>query len=159
MTTILILSVVGIVAILAELVLPGGVLGVAGILCLVMAVITTFVEYGATAGMIALVALVILGFLTLNLWMRFFHLLPFTNKLLLHDEVGSDSELEERQNLIGTNGTALTDIHPSGRADLNGDRIDVMSEGAAIEKGANITVVETRGPSIFVREIADGSND
>ena len=50
MTLILILCVVGILAVLAELVLPGGILGVVGALCLVGAVIATYLAYGATAG-------------------------------------------------------------------------------------------------------------
>lgn len=152
MTTILLFTAIGIVAILAELVLPGGVLGVVGVLCLVGAVIATFTAYGATWGVVALFLLIIICLVTLNLWMRFFHRLPFTRDLVLNEEVGRDEELSERQNLIGETGIALTDLHPSGKADINGTRIDVMSEGQQIEKGKAITVVSTSGPSIFVRE-------
>ncbi len=152
MTTILLLSAIGIVAILAELVLPGGILGVIGFLCLIGAVIATFTAYGATWGFVALFALIILGVLTLNLWMKHFHRLPFTRGLVLNEEIGHDDELEDRQKLIGQTGVALTDLHPSGRALINESRLDVISEGQQIEKGRKITVVSTSGPSIFVRE-------
>ncbi|MEC5127158.1 NfeD family protein [Verrucomicrobiales bacterium BCK34] len=155
MTTILLLSAIGIVAILAELVLPGGVLGVVGFLCLVGAVVATFTTYGATWGLVALFGLIVLCLLTLNLWMKFFHRLPFTRSLVLNEEVGQDDELEERQNLIGRTGIALTDLHPSGRAEIGGTRIDVISEGEQIEKGKEIVVISTSGPSIFVREIEE----
>lgn len=151
MTTILILSIAGIVAVIAELVLPGGILGVIGMLCLVGAVLTTFVTYGATAGVVALILLVIFGFATLGWWMKFFHKLPVTRSLLLHEEVGEDTELKERQTFVGKRGEALTDIHPSGKALIEGERIDVMTESGEIAKGAAIEVVDTRGPSIFVR--------
>lgn len=154
MTTILLLSIIGIVAVLAELVLPGGVIGIAGMLCLVGAVVMTFVSYGAGAGIIALILLVVLGFATLGWWMKFFHKLPVTRKLLLHSEVGEDDGLKERQTIVGKRGEALTDIHPSGRVLIEGERIDVMSEVGEITKGATVEVIETRGPSIFVREVA-----
>ncbi|MEQ1843925.1 MAG: hypothetical protein ABL994_26270, partial [Verrucomicrobiales bacterium] len=85
MTTILILCAVGILAALAELVLPGGLLGIVAVICLLGAVIATFVSYGATAGTIALGILVVAGLITLNLWMRLFHRLPFTKQLILND--------------------------------------------------------------------------
>ncbi len=155
MTTILLLSAIGIVAILAELVLPGGVLGVVGFICLIGAVIATFTGYGAMWGLIALFALIVLCIVTLNLWMKFFHRLPFTRSLVLNEEVGQDEELEDRQKLIGQTGIALTDLHPSGRAEIKGSRLDVISEGQQIEKGKKITVVSTSGPSIFVREVVE----
>jgi membrane-bound serine protease (ClpP class) len=156
MTTILILAVVGILAVLAELVLPGGLLGVIGSLCLLGAVIATYVEYGATAGTIALAVLVAIGFIALTLWMKFFHRLPFTRQLVLHDEAGVDHEREDRPSLVGQKGTALTDLYPSGKASIGEDKIDVLSEGALIAKGSLIEVVEERGPSIIVREIREG---
>jgi membrane-bound serine protease (ClpP class) len=152
MTTILLLSAIGIVAILAELVLPGGVLGVVGVLCLIGAVIATFAAYGATWGLVAFFLLIAVCFVTLNLWIKFFHRLPFTRSLVLNEEVGHDDELKERQNLIGATGIALTDLHPSGRALINETRIDVITEGQQIKKGREVIVVSTSGPSIFVRE-------
>jgi membrane-bound serine protease (ClpP class) len=156
MTLILILCVVGIAAVLAELVLPGGILGVVGALCLVGAVIATFVSYGATAGTIALGILVVAGLITLNLWMRLFHRLPFTRQLVLNDTVGVDAGLQERQGMTGRTGTVLTDLMPSGRGEFEGEKIDIITEGPSIKRGARVEIVETRGPSIIVREIREG---
>lgn len=156
MTTILILSAVGILAALAELVLPGGLLGVVAALCLVGAVIATFIAYGATAGTIALGILVVAGLITLNLWMRMFHRLPFTKRLILNDTVGLDQGLHDRQSLTGRTGTTLTDLVPSGRGNFGGEKIDIVTEGPSIKRGAKVEIVETRGPSIIVREIREG---
>jgi len=155
MTTILILSVIGIIAVLAELVLPGGILGVIGVLCLFAAVITTFAAYGSTAGIIALVAVVTIGLMTLRVWMRSFHLLPFTKQLVLNESAGVVEPLPTRTALVGKTGTSLTELVPSGRAEIGGEKLDVMAEGAAIRRGAAIVVVETKGPSIMVRETGD----
>lgn len=155
MTTILILCVVGILAALAELVLPGGLLGVVAALCLFGAVIATFVSYGLIAGTIALALLIVIGMVTLYCWMKHFHRLPFTRELMLNDAVGIDEALQERQTLTGRTGLALTDLHPSGRGDFDGRKIDVVTEGPQIAKGSKIEIVETRGPSIIVREIRE----
>jgi membrane-bound serine protease (ClpP class) len=152
MTTILLLSVIGILAVIAELVLPGGILGVVGAICLLGAVVTTFITYGATAGTIALAAVVAIGLVTLRIWMRFFHQLPFTKQLVLNETVGIDAQVPARAALVGQTGISLTELMPSGHAEIGGEKFDVMAEGAAIRRGATIVVVETRGPSVMVRE-------
>jgi membrane-bound ClpP family serine protease len=152
MTTILLLSVIGILAVIAELVLPGGILGVIGAICLLGAVVATFVSYGATAGTMALAAVVALGLLTLRIWMRYFHRLPFTKQLVLNETVGVDEQVPARASLVGRTGISLTELMPSGRAEIDGEKFDVMAEGPAIRRGATIIVVETRGPSVMVRE-------
>ncbi|MDF1826622.1 MAG: NfeD family protein [Verrucomicrobiales bacterium] len=149
MTLIIILIAVGLLAVLAELVLPGGLLGIVGALCLVGAVITTFIEYGPTAGVVALVLLLILGIATLGWWMKYFHRLPGTKQLILNEESGKNPE--DRNRLVGQNGVALTDLVPSGHARIDGDKHDVMAEAESIPKGASIIVVSRRGPSLMVR--------
>jgi len=157
MTTILLLTVIGIAAILAELLLPGGILGVIGAGCLVAAVVTTFLEFGAGAGAVATIVLFAFGLLLLGGWMKFFHRLPVTRRLILEDATGAPDEekREERQALLGKRGHALTDLHPSGRAVVEGRRYDVMTEGPEIGKDAPIEIIDVRGPSIFVRAIEE----
>ena len=72
MVTIIVLSIVGILAVIAELVLPGGILGIIGMLCLLGAVGMTFAEFGMTAGTIAVAVLFVFGLATLNIWMKYF---------------------------------------------------------------------------------------
>lgn len=152
MTLILLLSIIGIVAILAELVLPGGILGVIGIGLLVAAVVVTFAKFGATAGIVASVLLLIFCFVVLGWWMKYFHRLPLTRKLILQNESGEEDEKkEERNSLLGKSGTTLTDLTPSGRVKIDGQKIDVIAESGSIGVGVDVTVVAVRGPSIVVR--------
>lgn len=153
MINIIVLSVVGILAVLAELILPGGILGIVGALCLVSAVVMTFFEYGAAAGAGAVVVLFIFGIATLNWWMKYFHKLPLTRSLILNNETGRDGERDSRQDMIGQTGTTLTDITPSGHAIIEGKKIDVMTEGPSIPKGSDVEITATRGPSIIVRKL------
>ena len=149
MTLIIILVAIGIVAVLAELVLPGGLLGIVGALCLLGAVIVTFVEYGATAGVIGLFLLLALGVATIGWWMKYFHRLPGTKQLIHHSESGGDHR--EKETLIGLSGVALTDLVPSGYARIDGVKRDVMAESRSISKDEEVTVVAMRGPSLIVR--------
>jgi len=153
MITIIILSVVGIAAVIAELVLPGGILGVVGALCLLSAVVMTFVEYGTGAGTGAVVLLFLFGIATLSYWMKYFHKLPVTRSLILNDEAGRDEEHDARQDMVGQSGTTLTDITPSGHVLIDGKKIDVMTEGPSIPKGSEVEITATRGPSIIVRKL------
>ncbi|MDF2376625.1 MAG: NfeD family protein [Verrucomicrobiales bacterium] len=149
MTLIITLVVIGLIAILAELVLPGGLLGVVGALCLLGAVITTFVEYGATAGVIGLFLLIALGIATIGWWMKYFHKLPGTKQLILHNESGKADRAAEE--LVGQPGVALTDLVPSGHARIDGRKYDVIAESGSVRKDAEIVVIAKRGPSLIVR--------
>jgi len=50
-----------------------------------------------------------------------------------------------REDLVGAEGVAATDLHPSGTAVLGGERLDVVSEAGFINKGERIRVVRSEG--------------
>jgi membrane-bound serine protease (ClpP class) len=54
--------------------------------------------------------------------------------------------------LLGTKGVALSTLRPAGKAEFDGKRYDVVTEGGYIEKGAAIEVVEIDGARIVVKE-------
>ncbi|MDF1811173.1 MAG: NfeD family protein [Verrucomicrobiales bacterium] len=154
MTAIIALAVVGIALLLAELVLPGGIVGVGGIICLLAAVTLTFVNYGAMAGAIALVAVMVFGVIITALWIKNFHRLPFTRQLVLNQSIDDSSEELWLDSLVGKEGVTLTKISPSGHAEFDGEKVDVMTESGKIDKGKTVKVIKTRGPSIFVEEVS-----
>lgn len=153
LTLIIVLAIAGILLVIFELVIPGGILGVIGAGCLVATVVLTFVQYGPGWGIASAGLLAVFGFLMIWVWMKYFHRLPFTRKLVLQGEVGKDEELVEKQSLVGSTGKCLTDIRPSGRALIDGEKLDVISETGVIDKDSEIEVVDTRGPSVIVRAL------
>jgi membrane-bound serine protease (ClpP class) len=50
-----------------------------------------------------------------------------------------------REDLVGGEGVAATDLHPSGTAIIGGERLDVVSEAGFIDKGERIRVVRSEG--------------
>ncbi len=64
---------------------------------------------------------------------------------------GSVSQDPELTRLVGQDGRALTDLRPSGRALVDGRRMDVVTGGDYIEANSDIVVSEVSGNRIVVK--------
>lgn len=149
--TIIILLVVGAVLLIAETMLPGGVLGVTGLICVIAGVVMSFREWGTFVGAwVAAGALtgILIGFM---LWMRYFPQSPMARPFISTTTVGNSDVTHDH--LVGKTGTAETDLRPSGAARIEGQRVNVTSEGQMIDKGAEIKVVSVQGFRILVRPV------
>ena len=63
------------------------------------------------------------------------------------------TEEEEMLPLVGKEGVAQSDLRPAGVAIIDGERIDVVTEGGMIDAGARIKVVDVEGNRIVVRRV------
>ena len=149
--TILLIVVLSLVAIIAEMVLPGGILGIAGVAGLLVAVVLIFNEYGMVAGLAATLALLAFCISVFWFWMKYFHRLPFTRKMVHRTEVGDDVSRTGVQSLTGKTGTAVTALSPSGKALIEGERLDVIAESGFIDRDSPLRVVGTSGATLVVR--------
>ncbi len=48
---------------------------------------------------------------------------------------------------------AITTLRPAGKAKINGQMMDVMSEGDFIKKGDKIKILKVEGNRILVRKV------
>jgi membrane-bound serine protease (ClpP class) len=55
--------------------------------------------------------------------------------------------------LVGQQGMATTNLMPSGKADFDGQLVDVIVEGMPIDRGQAVVVVKARGNRVVVRAI------
>jgi len=62
----------------------------------------------------------------------------------------SSSDLEE---LVGKEGRALTPLRPAGTMEIGDRKVDVVTEGAFIERGTRIVVADVQGNRVIVRAI------
>jgi membrane-bound ClpP family serine protease len=53
--------------------------------------------------------------------------------------------------LVGHQGTATTNLMPSGKAEFDGQLVDVIADGLPIDRGAKVVVVKARGNRVLVR--------
>jgi membrane-bound serine protease (ClpP class) len=56
----------------------------------------------------------------------------------------------------GLRGRALTPLHPSGKALIDGHRVDVVSEGEFVDADSEVEVISAQGSRITVRPVAAG---
>ena len=151
----------GFVAVAVEVfLLPGfGVAGILGALLIGAAVVLAMLGNFPT-GRDVVQALAVLGasvFISLAVAFAWFRHLPNSRRFrgLIHQEASLSAEgyvsALPRGDLIGKQGVAITDLRPAGVATLEGERIDVVTEGDYINSGARVEVVRAEGYRHVVR--------
>ncbi len=162
------LFVVGIALLLIEVfVTPGfGVFGIGGLVLtfgsLLIALVPNVGFHFPTDGQIAQATTTLAAALVLVVLLAFSlgRYLPRSarfNRLVLVPDLAAAAgytSAETAEDLVGQAGRALTTLRPSGTAEIDGRRIDVVSEGGFIASGASVEVVRARGAVVVVREVA-----
>jgi len=148
------LALIGFVGVLLELhVLPGhGVSGVLGLAALLTAIVLSFglsfVFVAAQSLAIAIVLTAVVFFFVARLFPQnaFMHRLAFTGVQGKEYVAAPD-----RRALIGQAGFATSYLRPAGYAAINGQKVDVLTEGEFVPAGTPLVVTRVEGARIFVR--------
>ncbi|MEG0472210.1 MAG: nodulation protein NfeD [Solibacillus sp.] len=150
----IIVFVVGLILLLAEFFVPGGVVGIIGGVLIIGSLLfsgASFVHMAYSiiiAMIVAVVGMVIL--------MKFFgKKLHVFNRLILKDATKTEDGYVSNMNrieLIGKTGEALTPLRPAGSIMLDQERIDVVTEGGYIDAGKNVEIIKVEGSRVVVRE-------
>jgi len=142
-------------------VIPGfGIAGALGIIALLAGLSLSLLGAGASwefilgaAGRVILSLLLALAASLVLL--RFLPHLPFGRRLILETGLvrgaGGDSAPESDRTWLGKSGTALSPLRPAGIAEIEGERVDVVSDGELIEPGTRILVSRVDGNRVVVR--------
>jgi membrane-bound serine protease (ClpP class) len=155
----ILLFVAGFLLIIGEVFIPsGGVLTALSILSFILSFVTAF-SVSKLAGIVFVAVAVIAVPLLLSKLLKIF---PdtFIGKLLVlrgpkgHNEVATSSE-EGLKKFLGKRGITKSVLRPSGIAEIDGERIDVVTEGMAVEPNRPVEVVGMRGIALVVREIEE----
>ncbi len=146
------LVIIGSLLLVAEIFMPGMILGILGGACLVASVIWTFQIYGFGIGA-GLLLFEVFG-IAIGLFVVM-ERLPFSKlgKSIMLEETNQSRDQEESlKKIVGQNGIAATLCRPSGIALILGKRVDVVSESGLIEEGRPVTVTRVEGVQVRVRE-------
>ncbi len=150
----LLLLLAGLGLIVAEILfVPGstvvGLLGVASILG------SVYLQYGDKFWQVASVGSIIGGLgLALIIW--FLPKSSFARRLSLQTTLTEGSanwNANDAPKLEGRFGIALSDLRPSGVADIEGERVDVVSNGEFITLGTKLEVVKVEGRRVLVKAL------
>ncbi|WP_078379649.1 NfeD family protein [Sutcliffiella halmapala] len=151
----IILFVVGVILIVLEIFVPGGILGVLGL----GAVIVSFFLAGddiAKTGIALLIAMLVTIVAMVLLFTVFGKRIRMFDRIILRDSTNTEQGYVSnvsRIELVGQVGVTLTALRPSGTAVINEERIDVVTEGMFIESNKKVTIVKAEGSRIVVREV------
>lgn len=151
----LFLFLAGIALIILELFLPGGIVGVIGLICVVVSLFLaagSFTEMAISILIAAAVSIIAVILLTKVLGKR----MKFFKKFILTDSTNKESGYvsnETREDLVGQIAVTATALRPSGTIVLGDERIDVVSEGAFIDKDEQVKIVKAEGSRIVVRKV------
>ena len=171
----------GLMLLMTELfVIPGfGILGMAGLLCMLLGLILAIVPAAGPLRMPApemwgrllqstlwMLLGVMGGFIGLFYITKYFGNIPFLNRLILATPTTQDGAAGVLQAphlpasgqevigggtiAIGAEGRVVTGLHPIGQASIDGQTVDVISEGDWIEAGRTVRVTEVHGNKIVV---------
>lgn len=148
----LILVGLGLIAVEVYLVPGFNVVGIFGFIVILFAIGYTFTEAGLLGGIYVIVGTAITGgglfywMWTSGAWDRF-----VLGTTITGGRPGEDRETERRAKYLGKTGVALTPLRPTGVARIDGERIEVATEGDFIAAGSNVRVVAMDRRRFFVR--------
>ncbi len=162
----LLLAAAGVALLVAEIFfIPGfGIAGALGLVALLGALVLSMTGAGDTATVMVeaagrvVIALLVALVAALAL-LGFVPRLPFARRLVLATNLGTGpahgSAPLADQRWLGKHGHAASVLRPAGIAEIDGERVDVVSDGALVERGTPIQVTHVDGNRIVVRPVAD----
>ena len=160
MTYAIILLVAGILLAFLETIVPsGGLLGFLAAASLIGAVVIGFM-HGEPAGWIILLVTAICVPVLILLGLKILPKTPFGRRMMLAEPDRKRDSLSGRVEISDENfsrlkdksGVTVTELRPSGIAEINDKRYSVVSEGEMIDSSVEIIVKEVEGNNIIVRK-------
>lgn len=153
LASIAILTLFGILLIMLETFLPGWVAGILGTIAIFTALWLALIsEELATwtpnqRGMLAL-AIVVFSMAVLIVWLRWFAVKWFRRTLTLTTSIETPAPAGAAP---GSQGIALTDLRPLGRAEIAGQRYEVRCQNGLAATGTRIEVIAAEPGNLLVR--------
>ncbi len=143
-----ILVLAGLLLLIVELFLPGGLLGIIGLLSIICAMGVGFVIFPSPWGFFSALGIIIFCSIAFILWIQLFPRSRLGNRIILSSS-GADqkSSLPPAPDLIGQTGETVTALRPAGVAMFNGKRHDVLADGGQWLEA---------GRSVIIKKISDG---
>ena len=154
---LILLYVLGVILLIAEIFIPSsGMLSIAGMGLLVLAVARTFQVAGREAGVFAvltcLVVLPIFAYVAIKYW----HRTPIGKRIAPPNPVLTSADtsipVEELGALIGQTGRCTSALRPVGICEFQGRRISCLAEFGMIDAGAAVVGTRIAGANLAVIE-------
>ncbi len=158
----ILLFIAGVILLLVEIfVIPGfGIAGISGVILIFLSIFLSllgsdpFITFENISMAIIQIALAIVGAIFLFfLLAKYLPKSNLFNKLILSESEKADEgfvSVSEEPGLLGKEGVAITILRPVGIAEIDGKRIEVVSNGPFIQPGTEIKVIKVEGMRTIV---------
>jgi len=153
---IIVCMLVGVVLLLVEVFMPGfGIPGISGCALLGAGVIMTWIQFGAKVGLGVTVVVLALLAILISIAMRSVAKGKLgKSEFVLNEDMSSErEEKDDMLSLIGEVGEVSTVLRPVGVAEFECGRLNVMTEGEYIERGAKVKITRVDGTNVFVKKV------
>jgi membrane-bound serine protease (ClpP class) len=151
------LILLGLVLLLAEFLMPSGILFALSLTAMLIGVAVLF-RTSASTGIATLLVMVVAVPLLARVAFRFWQQSPIGKRFVLQAPAEDDTlattplnlELEQ---LRGRYGKTVSALRPSGITDFDGRRVDTLSEGGLIEPGQWVRCIDVKAGRVIVRPV------
>ncbi len=155
---IVICVIAGLGLLVVEVFLPGfGLPGISGIVLLAVSAVLVWLKAGALAalGLVVVIVALVAIMLSITLKSASSGRLSKSPIILRDAERAEDGYVasSDMSVFVGREGEARTVLRPSGIADFDGVRLNVVSDGVFIRQGARVSIERVEGSRIVVREV------
>ncbi len=152
---LILLWVLGLCFVIAEIFFPSfGILSVLAALSFVAAIFFAYTDVSTAAGHAFLGAAAVAVPVVAYYALKFLPNTAIGRRLVLTGPERADVQNAAEEPGIhqyqGKSGVALSDLRPSGTARIGSDRVDVITRGEMVEKGAPVVVVQVDGNRVVV---------
>lgn len=156
-----VLLLVGVVLCIIEIIQPGfGVCGILGGLSLLAGIVLRVVWHGEgdpviqfffLFGLVVIFLLVSAAVIIRSMKKGVLARTPLVEHALAVPE-GHTESTKDYSYLVGKRGVTVTDLHPVGLIEVDGETIDALCD-SFLQKGARVEVIEVEGIKVIVKEI------
>lgn len=147
-----ILLALGLFMVFIEFFVPGGILGIAGGVLIVVSIVMFIVASDsvlAVVGFIALAIALTAALIKFAIWR--IQTKKGGGSLFLHDTQEGYAASEFVKEYIGKEGVTLSDLKPAGHILIEGKRIQAVSKTGYLVKGSAVIVVAGQGAHLIVK--------
>ena len=155
---LLVCFVVGIGLLVLEAFMPGfGLPGISGIVMEIVAIVLTWVNHGPVAALGLTIIVLSLIAIAISMSLRSATKGRLSrSKIILKERESNEAgyrSAEDMQVFLGKEGETATVCRPTGMAEFDGVKLNVVSEGEFLPAGTRVRIVQVEGSRIVVRVI------
>jgi membrane-bound ClpP family serine protease len=152
-TLIILLFTIGLILLAAEVLVPGGILGILGGLALLAGCIVSFMELGSSGGLVAVIVAIIAAVGVFYIELRVLPKTRVGKRFFLRREITAKSTAlqDNARDLVGKAALSATVLSPSGYVTIDGKRYEAVSQSGQIAPGTELEVIDASPFQLTVR--------